>query len=90
LNWRNSTNRTPIELIPLDLGDSYWEFSTFFSIVDAAHDWHEKPSFFGICDPKDDPVIMSAYSRSVARMRAIENQEQARKMKKARKRKGGE
>lgn len=78
--------------MPLDPGESGWEYSQFFSIVDAAHDWNKPPSFFGICRVEDDPAIMTAYSRTVANMRAVENSEQAKAQKKANRknnRKGG-
>jgi len=52
-------------------------------MADAAHDWQRPPSFFGICEPKDDPILMTAYTRTVARMRAVENMEQAKAAKKA-------
>jgi len=49
--------------------------------VDTAHEWGERPSALGLCEPGEDLAVMQGYTDAVTRMRAWENQEQEREMK---------
>lgn len=39
----------------------------------AAKEWGQRPSTLGLCDPKDDPVMMIAYERARIKMLAYEH-----------------
>lgn len=53
-----------------------WRYNNFFAVIDTAYDWKCKPSELGLCDPKDDFAIMTAYTRTSALMRAYDQQQQ--------------
>ena len=58
-----------------------WRYSEYFALVDTAHEWGERPSALGLCEPGEDLAVMQGYTDAVTRMRAWENQEQEREMK---------
>jgi len=68
----------PISSLTLHDGD--WSFSQYFALVDTCHEWGRLPSDFGLCGKDDDLAVMAAYSGTVSRMRAWEQQEQEREI----------
>ncbi len=49
-----------------------WQCTTFFTLVEVAHDWGLRPSELGLCDPVEDLDLMTAYTRTTAKMHAVE------------------
>ena len=59
-----------------------WVYNRMFSDLDVIHDWGRLPSEFGLCTADEDLNLMAAYTSTVSKMRAWEDYEHARKMKK--------
>jgi hypothetical protein len=68
-------------LADLSLRKGNWTYAQEFEAVETAHDWGIRPSELGICSPDEDMAVMTAYTRTISRMRAWEAQEQERKLK---------
>ena len=52
---------------------SKWKYSSYFAMVDTAHEWGKRPSELGLCKPAEDLAVMQVYTDTVARMRSQEN-----------------
>jgi hypothetical protein len=55
---------------------SQWQASQTFNTLEVIHFWHRLPSEFGLCDPKQDLLYMTAWMLSSYEIKAVENFEQ--------------
>ena len=76
-SWKQSEKgeRVPDKTTPLAdtrKQESRWVHSRYFSAIDVCHDWHIRPSEFGLCEPDDDFAVMTAYTSTVADINSYE------------------
>lgn len=75
---------TPLGDIRLE--DGKWSYNPIFARCGYARDWGVKPSDVGVCLPEEDAAFMIAYSRSIGKMRAYDDEIQRKRMEVARRR----
>src|SRR5690606_31483528 len=85
VRWKGRPLRAAARSLPA----GSWSYSPGFAEVDAAHEWGMAPSAFRALD-EEDRALMQVYAESRALMRAVEEHEMARQMKRARRKTGAE